>query len=99
MNRYENFGKPQDVLDFHGRGRVEGATVKRDTIEFIRSARARGLDRVRIVTGKGVHSRGAPLVRPQVDRTLKQLEKAGDVASYRSEKVGSGGDGAFFVRL
>jgi len=98
-NKYAHLGEPQDVLDFHGAGTVTGADVKRRTLAFVRGARGRGLERVRIVTGKGVHSAGRPLVRPQVERTLRQLEKDGEIASFRPEKVVSGGDGAFFVRL
>jgi DNA-nicking Smr family endonuclease len=99
VNRYSQFGEPQAVLDFHGLGRVSGADVKRETIAFVRDAYEQGLERVRIVTGKGLHSAGRPVVRPQVERTLRSLESEGLVASYRPEKVQRGGDGALFVRL
>ena len=99
VNRYSHLGEPQDTLDFHEHERLKGADVKRETLRFVRAACERGLDRVRIVTGKGLHSAGRPVVRPQVERTLRVLEKEGLVESYRSEKVGRGDEGALFVRL
>ena len=99
MNRYASHNEPEDVLDFHEFGRITSTDVKRETLAFLEDARKRGLSRVRIVTGKGNRSRGTPVVRPQVERTLKQLERSGAIASYRLEQVGKGGDGAFFVRL
>jgi len=99
MNRYADLNQPQDELDFHGRGPLGGHAVKQATTAFVADARERGLERVRIITGRGVHSRGEAKVRPQVERTLRALEAEGRIASYRPEKVGRGGDGAFFVRL
>lgn len=99
VNRYRHLGEPQDTLDFHERDRLSGADVKRETLRFVRDARKRGLDRVRIVTGKGLHSAGRPVVRPQVQRTLRDLEREGLVTSFRPEKVGRGDEGAWFVRL
>ena len=99
MNRYAGHNEPEDVLDFHELGRVSNTDVKRETLAFIQDARGRGLARVRIVTGKGNRSAGKPIVRPQVERTLRQLEQDGTITSYRPEKLGAGGDGAFFVKL
>ncbi len=99
MNKYEDQTAPEDVLDFHGRGVLRGQDVKRMTTAFIADAAGRHLTRVRIVTGRGIHSRGRAVVRPQVERTLRALEHEGRVASYHPEKVGHGGDGAFFVRI
>ena len=98
-NKYAHLGEPQDELDFHGRGPVTGGEVNRLTLAFVQEARRRGLERIRIVTGKGLHSAGKPIVRPQVERTLRRLEQDGAIASFRAEKVTAGGDGAFFVRL
>ena len=98
-NRYAHLGEPDDELDFHGLGSMGGAEIKRRTIDFVQGAARRGCGRVRIVTGKGLHSAGAPKVRPQVERTLKALEAEGVVASYRPERVDRGGDGAFLVVL
>ena len=99
MNRYAHLQEPEDELDFHGLGPLGGAEIKARTTAFLEAARRRGLRRVRIVTGKGVHSKRTAVVRPQVLRTLRGLEDAGIVTDFRSEKVGRGGEGAFFVTL
>lgn len=98
-NRYAHLQEPDDELDFHGFGRIDGQTVKRTTIAFVKDAHKRGHARVRIITGKGRHSTGAPLVRPQVLRTLEELEAQGLVASYATERRDRGGEGAFLVLL
>lgn len=99
MNRYADLQEPEDVLDFHDLGRVSNTEVKRETLAFLADASTRGLTRVRIVTGRGNRSAGKPIVRPQVERTLRRLEQDGEIESFRTEKIGAGGDGAFFVRL
>jgi DNA-nicking Smr family endonuclease len=99
VNRHAHHGEPQDVLDFHADGPWKSVEVHRRTLDFVRAAAGRGLERVRIVTGRGRHSRGAPVVRPQVERTLRRLEAQGVVRSFRPERLDRGGDGAYFVRL
>lgn len=98
-NRYAHLNEPDDELDFHGLGTLGGAEVKQRTIAFVEGAAARGCTRVRIITGKGLHSAGAPKVRPQVARTLDALEARGTIQSYRPERRDRGGDGAFLVTL
>ena len=98
-NRYAHLNEPDDTLDFHGRGRLTSGDVKQATESFVTAAHKRGCARVRIITGKGLHSAGAPKVKPQVERTLAHLEARGLVASYRPERRDRGGEGAFFVIL
>jgi DNA-nicking Smr family endonuclease len=99
MNKYDGLRRPQAVFDFHDRGRLDGATVKRWTEDFVRRSRAAGLKRVRIVTGRGRHSAGPPLVGPQVRRTLRALQEAGEVESFGDAKIGEGAEGAVDVEL
>lgn len=99
MNRYAHLHEPEDELDFHGLGPIRPAEVKRKTLDFVEDARARGCSRVRIVTGKGLHSAGKPVVRPQVERTLRSLATQGRIVGFRIEKVGHGAEGAFFVQI
>lgn len=88
------------MLDFHGRGAgFESKQVRAETLRFLDDARRRGLHQVRIVTGRGLHSRGEPVVRPQVERTLRELEREGRVRGFQTERVDRGGDGAFRVDL
>ena len=70
------------------------------TEEFVASCRGEGLERIRIITGKGVHSKsGRPVVKPQVQRTLDGLARSGDIASWSMAKITEGGEGAIDVRL
>jgi DNA-nicking Smr family endonuclease len=99
MNRYAGLNEPQDSLDFHDRGRLDAQGVKRLTEAFVRAAHARGHRLVRIVTGKGIHSGGPPLVGPQVARTLEALRREGIVERFAQAKVFEGDAGAVDVHL
>lgn len=99
-NRYAHLTSPQRELDFHGLGPLTGQNIKKMTESFVAEARADGLERVRIVTGRGRHSRGGrPVVKPQVQRTLDALVNSGDVMTWSTAKDTEGGDGALDVRL
>lgn len=103
-NKYESLRQPQAVLDFHQvegpKGpELDGQTVKRRTEDFVARARKRGLERIRIITGKGLHSRGKTLVGPQVRRTLDGLQRAGSIVSWTEARENEGGAGALDVRL
>ncbi len=99
VNRYADKSRPQDSLDFHTFGAITSKEVKQKTLAFIASARKRGLSRVAIITGKGLHSKGRPVVKPQVERTLRELRDQGLIDLYYGEKISAGGDGALIVEL
>ncbi len=99
VNKYEGMNTPEAVLDFHDDGVITSQDVKKRTEAFIRDASTQGFLRVRIITGKGVHSKGKPVVEPQVNRTLRNLTTEGIVESYRTENDGDGGRGAIRVDL
>ena len=99
MNKYSHLQDPDDSFDFHDRGILDGSQVKQLTEEFVADARRRGLRRVRLVTGRGVHSAGDPVVGPQVRRTLEALRKVGIVERFGDAKVFEGGEGAVDVIL
>lgn len=98
-NRYEALNEPQGILDFHGDHSITGQQVKHQTIAFIQKSVESGHHRVRIITGKGVHSKGDPIVSPQVHRTLQSLVEEGLVRNYRTENDHDGGKGAYRVDL
>ena len=99
VNKYAHFQQPEAELDFHDRGILDGSTVKRMTEAFVEECRKKGLRRVRIITGKGKGSQGAPLVGPQVRRTLEALRRADIVTTFGDAKVTEGGHGAVDVML
>jgi DNA-nicking Smr family endonuclease len=98
-NKYEALNKPEDILDFHTGHSITSQEVKHRTIAFINQSVTSGYARVRIVIGKGNHSRGAPTVAPQVNRTLKELMNDGVVIGFRAENDHDGGEGALRVDL
>ena len=98
-NRYAAATAAQRELDFHEYGVLDAPTVRDMTREFVEDAQDAGLTRVRIITGKGLHSKGRPLVKPHVRRLLKELQDDGRVESFDTEKVDAGGAGAFAVKL
>lgn len=114
-NKYESLRQPEATLDFHhddtGSGVgvrhpdaprdeiLDGKTVKRRTEEFVARCAKAGMSRIRIITGKGIHSRGKPLVGPQVRRTLEHLRKQALIETWSEAREDEGGSGAIDVRL
>ncbi len=98
-NRYEHLACAQAELDFHGSASITSQEVKHRTQRFIAQARKDGHQKVRIITGKGIHSKSTPLVKPQVRRTLTQLMENGEIHNFYAEKPRLGGEGAFAIEL
>lgn len=98
-NRYEHLARAQVELDFHDEGRITPQEVKKKTIRFLEQAKKKGHKKARIVTGKGLHSKGAPVVKPQVRRTLVELEGQGVIHAFYPESAQHGGEGAFVIDL
>jgi DNA-nicking Smr family endonuclease len=98
-NRYEHLARPTAEFDFHDRGVLVGSEVRRMLLGFLADAASAGHERVRVITGKGLHSNGRPLVREQVRRTLREEYAAGRIRGYTIERVTAGGDGALIVDL
>lgn len=81
--RIRAYPAPQEELDLHGLTGSE-ATVRIDN--FIRTARGKGLQTLRIITGKGLHSEG-PAVLPEVaEHKLSEIKERGLLLAYRWEK-------------
>ena len=98
-NRYGHLNEPQAVLDFHDQGSLSGQAIKQKTRAFIEAAVAAGHGRVRIVTGKGLHSAAQPRAKPQVLRTLRDLEREGLIRAHQPETLQAGGEGALRIDL
>jgi DNA-nicking Smr family endonuclease len=96
-SRPEADGVPE--LDFHGRPGLVAQVVHREVLAFIARCRTAGITRARVVTGKGLHSEGRPVVRPQVERTLRRLMASGEVRLFHTERLDAGGEGALRVDL
>jgi len=90
MNKYAQTIEAE--LDLHMMTREE---ARREIFEFLEESEALGYARVRIITGKGLHSSGGVGVLGEYVRSL--LDEAG--YEYQSAKLGEGGSGALDVAL
>ena len=87
---------PEAQLNFHGEGSLTPHDIVERLADFIRESVENGLRHVLVITGKGVNSKGSPVVKPTVSRELGRLQ---DVARFRIARSFNGGGGAFEVQL
>lgn len=98
-NKYAHLHQPEAELDFHERGSLSDKEIHHETLAFIEASAKAKYARVRIIVGKGLHSRGDPRAGPQVRRTLGRLEGDGKIDGFQEERLDQGGPGAIVVRL
>ncbi len=85
---------PQETLDLHG---WTGQDAVRELDNFLRKSKRRGLRKVMVIHGKGLHSPGGESVlRPIVK---KYLEQSPLVRDYGRAKGSSGGGGATWIMI
>jgi DNA-nicking Smr family endonuclease len=85
--------KPDGSLDIHGLTRDE---ARAELERFFADAKARGLEKIRIIHGKGNHSKGEAVLGRAVREFIERCPYAGESGH---EKTGSGGSGATWVLL
>lgn len=86
--------EPQDSLDLHG---WTGREAIRELEGFLKRSKMKGLNKVMVVHGKGLHSPGGnSVLRPLVKQ---YLEKSPLVRDYGRAKGQSGGGGATWILL
>ena len=83
----------EHVLDLHGLT-VEQARL--ELIAFLTECEALGLRHVIIVHGKGYRSKGKPVIKPMVNRWLKEAK---NVLAFHSAQPKDGGSGSVYVLL
>ena len=64
--------------------------------EFIKECKAKGLERVLIITGKGLHSKEGPVIGPLLKWYLHKIPAVMSVETARRDR---GGEGALEVKL
>ncbi len=90
-NKYDNLSKPQAEFDFHDRGILTQAHMKKLVDEFMGECRDRELIKVLIITGKGLHSqKGMPVIKPFVKKYLLGKPFVAQVYEGRFDRGGSG---------
>ncbi|MEA3548077.1 MAG: Smr/MutS family protein [Thermodesulfobacteriota bacterium] len=88
--------RPQAELDLHG---LTGPQAEARTENFIASVRQRGLSIVRIITGRGLHSDGPPVLPGVVEEKMATLKQTGIVKRYEWEKKVTVQTGSMLVWL
>ena len=81
------------VLDLHGMTRQDAEKSLRD---FIRNGKRKGLRKILVIHGMGLHSAGGAVL-PLVVRN--ELERNPDVLDYGGAEPANGGGGAVWVYL
>lgn len=84
---------PQSQLDLHG---CTGLEAESRTESFVVSAVNLGLSCIRIITGKGLHSDGQPVLPAVVESKLRELQTKKLVKSFQLERR-SGGSMIIFL--
>ncbi len=85
--------EPQDELDLHGHTRRDALS---EIDKFVRDSICGKKRMVRIITGRGKHSKdGRAVLMPATEQKLFQLKNCGRVTSFRKKEV----NGYFDVRL
>lgn len=85
--------KPQAALDLHGKTVSEAEGLME---EFLRTSQDRGLEKVLIIHGKGIHSAGNHVMTDAVHRILRSSPAAG---SFGRAERDQGGSGATWARI
>jgi Smr domain len=87
----ESWGKVHPVLDLHG---LTGDEARRRTEQWLLDRQAERVRTVVVVTGRGLHSQGIPVIRNEVEHLLQMLK---GTLVVRWETAGFGG--SFQVEL
>ena len=83
----------QAELDLH---QMNAAAARASIADFLAECRREGQTCVRIIHGKGLRSRGGPVLKVLTDRLLRLR---GDVVAFASAPSAQGGTGAVLVLL
>ncbi|MFH7325347.1 Smr/MutS family protein [Desulfurivibrio sp. C05AmB] len=94
--RLQSYPPVQEELDLHGLKAEEAEKALRRFVEHCLSLR---LATLRIITGKGLHSPGPPVLPPVTEAVLQAMKQEKKVLAYRWEKKRSGRSGALIVYL
>jgi DNA-nicking Smr family endonuclease len=89
-------GKPRAELDLHG-CHVHEALVRVEA--FIETSALQGIDAVRIIVGKGLHSQGNAVLPDAVEEKIVELKRQGRVATFAWENKKKRASGSLLVYL
>ena len=101
-NKYSHLIQPQVEFDFHGLDPFLGEEGIRDlTCQKITEFKKSGKTVVRLIIGKGLHSKNGPVIKPVVLDLLQTMKVSGEIQDYRFDSAfGTGPNrGAVVVKL
>ena len=84
---------PQQTLDLHGMTAEEASAALED---FLRQASRKGLKKVLVIHGKGIHSDGRPVLKKTAFKVIEMSPHAGEFGTADNK---DGGSGAVWVLL
>ena len=96
INKYADLSEPEAVFDFHGRGILSEQQMCSLARDFVLESAKNGYSRILLIVGKGLHSKGGPVIGPVLRVFLSTLV---GVSAVRTARRDRGGEGAFEVRL
>ena len=92
----KKYPAPQDELDLHG---YTAAEAESKAESFIRNARQNGLQTLRIIVGKGLHSEGRAVLPDVIEDKVVLLKKSKLVLTFTWESHAKRKSGAMIVYL
>ncbi len=87
---------PQESLDLHG---LNSDEAEQRVENFLLTAWKKGLRTVRIITGKGIHSEGDPVLRNLMDQLSRALKSRGKIRNFAWENGQREKSGAVILYL
>lgn len=101
-NKYQHLSEPQKEVDYHGLDPFLGESgIRQFTQEAIDRAQVEGVHTIRLIVGKGLHSKNGAVIKPIVQKFLQELQQSGEIRSFGYDKnhgVGQN-EGALVVKL
>lgn len=88
--------RPGATLDLHG---MRASEAEREVVRFLRAEQRRGMRRVLIVHGKGLHSEGGAVLSDVVVRAITEGGAAPVVQAFVTASHALGGSGALLIEL
>jgi len=90
-NKFDNLSQPQATFDFHDRGILSHSKMRELCDEFLEQCLNRKLNKILIITGKGLHSRkGSPVVKPFIKKYLSSHPQVHNIYEGRRDRGGAG---------
>jgi len=86
MSFYQQQPKIEEELDFHNLGHnVSPQGIEDYLFDYFIEARERGVKKIRLIVGRGLHSENGPVLPDRVCRVLAQFEEKKRIKYYYTE--------------